>query len=185
MLAGLLALAIPSSATTAQISSAEYAARRTALLASIDSGVVIAFGAAAVIVDWPNFFQLPAFQYLTGFAEPDAVLVMVRRTGTISHDSEPNTFQVGDVFAVEPGLYFSPELLANLPDTPRNPAMLATIGPAFERYKGIGIKIEDNYALTESGLEWLSKDVPREIGEIESLMRERSGELPGGGRCGA
>ena len=100
------------------------------------------------------------------------------------YDDEPNAFQAGDVFAIEPGLYFNSESLASLPDTPRNRTMLAKIGPAVERYNGIGIKIEDNYALTDSGLEWLSKGVPREIEEIESLMREWSGELPGGGSCG-
>lgn len=94
------------------------------------------------------------------------------------------SFQAGDVFTVEPGLYFSESLIRSLPDTPRNRRMLAKIGPAFERYKGIGVRIEDDYALTESGLEWMSKDSPREIGEIESLMRERSAGLPGGGSCG-
>jgi Xaa-Pro aminopeptidase len=94
------------------------------------------------------------------------------------------TYQAGDVFAIEPGLYFNAEFLASLADTPRNRAMLAKIGPAFERFKGIGIKIEDNYALTESGLEWLSQGVPREIAEVEGMMQQRSQALPGGGECG-
>ncbi len=94
-----------------------------------------------------------------------------------------NRFQPGDVFTVEPGLYFSPELLASLPDTPRNRAMLAKIRPAFERYKGMGVRIEDDYALTASGLEWLSTGAPREIAEVEALMRQRVPELPGGGGC--
>jgi Xaa-Pro aminopeptidase len=93
-------------------------------------------------------------------------------------------FRAGDVFTVEPGLYFSPELLASLPDTPKNRAMLAKTRRAFERYKGIGVRIEDDYALTERGLEWLSSGVPREISEVETLMREREPELPGGGSCG-
>ena len=92
-------------------------------------------------------------------------------------------FQPGDVFTVEPGLYFSPELLASLPDTPRNQKMLAKIRPAFEKYKGIGVRIEDDYALTASGLEWLSTGVPREITEVETLMRQRVPDLPGGGGC--
>jgi Xaa-Pro aminopeptidase len=75
-------------------------------------------------------------------------------------------FQPGDVFTVEPGLYFSEALINSLPDTPRNRQMLARIRPAFEKYKGIGVRIEDDYALTENGLEWLSKESPREIGEI-------------------
>lgn len=96
----------------------------------------------------------------------------------------PNQFQAGDVFTVEPGLYFSEELIASLPDTPRNRTMLAAIGPAFARYKGIGVRIEDDYALTDGGLEWLSKAAPREIAEVESMMRERGAGMPGGGSCG-
>jgi hypothetical protein len=38
--------------------------------------------------------------------------------------------------------------------------------------------------LTDRGLDWLSSEAPREIGEIESLMREREPEMPGGGKCG-
>ncbi|MEP7325991.1 MAG: hypothetical protein ABI836_08590, partial [Gemmatimonadota bacterium] len=56
---------------------------------------------------------------------------------------------------------------------PRNRAMKAKIGSAFERYKGIGVRIEDDYALTESGLEWLSKGAPREVAAVEAMMRQR------------
>jgi Xaa-Pro aminopeptidase len=93
-------------------------------------------------------------------------------------------FGAGDVFTVEPGLYVSPDLIASLPDTPKNRQMLARVRPAVEKYKEMGVRIEDDYALTDSGLEWLSDGVPREIGEIEALMRQREPELPGGGSCG-
>ncbi len=93
-------------------------------------------------------------------------------------------FGVGDVFTVEPGLYVSPELLRSLPDTPKNRAMLAKVRPAVEKYQGIGVRIEDDYALTDAGLEWLSAGVPREIPEIEALMRQPAPELAGGGSCG-
>lgn len=93
-------------------------------------------------------------------------------------------FGAGDVFTVEPGLYVSPELLRSLPDTPKNRAMLAKVRPAVEKYKNIGVRIEDDYALTATGLEWLSDGVPREIPEIEALMRQREPELAGGGSCG-
>ncbi len=92
-------------------------------------------------------------------------------------------FEPGDVFTVEPGLYFSPDLLASLPDTPANRKMLAKIRPAFEKYRGMGVRIEDDYALTESGLEWLSTGAPREIADVEALMREPVPDLPGGGGC--
>lgn len=98
--------------------------------------------------------------------------------------SPPNQFAAGDVFTVEPGLYFSPEFIASLPDTPRNRTVLAAIGPAFAKYKGIGVRIEDDYALTDAGVEWLSKGAPREIGEVEAMMRQKGSGLPGGGSCG-
>jgi Xaa-Pro aminopeptidase len=93
-------------------------------------------------------------------------------------------FGLGDVFTVEPGLYVSPDLLRSLPDTPKNRTLLAKIRPAVEKYAGIGVRIEDDYALTKTGLEWLSAEVPREISEIEALMRQRGPELAGGGTCG-
>ena len=93
-------------------------------------------------------------------------------------------FGVGDVFTVEPGIYVSPELIESLPDTPKNRALLARSRPAVEKYAGIGVRIEDVYALTDRGLEWLSTGVPREITEIEALMRQREPALPGGGSCG-
>ena len=100
------------------------------------------------------------------------------------YDEGHHEFGAGDVFTVEPGLYVSPDLLQSLPDTPKNRAMLAAVRPAVEKYQGIGVRIEDDYALTDTGLEWLSSGVPREIPEIEALMRQREPELAGGGGCG-
>src|SRR5215204_2276149 len=65
--------------TAPTISAAEYAARRDSLLSRLDGGaVVIAFGERAPI-GFPAFYQVPAFRYLTGFLEPDAVLLLTRR----------------------------------------------------------------------------------------------------------
>jgi Xaa-Pro aminopeptidase len=94
-------------------------------------------------------------------------------------------FRKGDVFTVEPGLYVSPELMGSLPDTPKNQAMLKRVGPAVEKYRGMGVRIEDDYALSDKRLDWLSSEAPREIGEIEKLMREKEPEMPGGGKCGS
>jgi Xaa-Pro aminopeptidase len=87
------------------------------------------------------------------------------------------TFQDGDVFTIEPGVYVNPELLRLLPDTPRNRAMAARIRPAVERYKHVGVRIEDDYVVTRGGLEWLSR-APREIGEIEAAMAKTTDRPP-------
>src|SRR5436190_915877 len=61
----------------AQISLAEYAARRDSLAARIGDGVVVGFGGRTPITDFGPFYQLPAFHYLTNFDEPDAPFVIV------------------------------------------------------------------------------------------------------------
>lgn len=109
--------------------------------------------------------------------------------GTEVHDpaqyyGRDGRFQVGDVTTVEPGIYIDPVFIASFPDTPRNRAMRAKLAKAIERYKGIGVRIEDDYAVTATGTEWLSKDAPRGIAEIEAIMKQKSPELPGGGACG-
>ena len=80
------------------------------------------------------------------------------------------TFEVGDVFTIEPGVYVSTRLLDILPDTPKNRTMIARVGPAVQRYNDIGVRIEDDYVITPTGSEWLSR-APREIKEIEALRR--------------
>jgi len=60
----------------AQISMDEYAARRDTVAAHVGHGIVLAFGAGATTTDQADLHQLPSFSYLTGYARPDAVLVM-------------------------------------------------------------------------------------------------------------
>ncbi len=82
-----------------------------------------------------------------------------------------STLVPGSAFTIEPGIYVRENLLDIIPRTPRNLAMIEHVRPAVQRYRNIGVRIEDDYIMTDAGLEWISR-APREISEIEALMRE-------------
>jgi Xaa-Pro aminopeptidase len=88
------------------------------------------------------------------------------------HDPTPPRISAGNAFTIEPGIYVRSSVLDDLPDTPRNRAMIAKVRPAVRRYADIGVRIEDDYFATESGIEWISRG-PREASEIEQMMRSR------------
>lgn len=69
--------------------------------------------------------------------------------GLCTHDVGPRMerLQEGMVFAIEPGFYY-PE-------------------------KNIGVRIEDTVLITKDGCEVLSKEVPKEIDEVEKLLSRR------------
>jgi Xaa-Pro aminopeptidase len=68
--------------------------------------------------------------------------------GMCTHDVGPRgPLREGMVFAIEPGLYY-PE-------------------------KNLGIRIEDTILITRDGCEVLSRDVPKEIADVEKLLASR------------
>ncbi len=77
----LCVLALSAVPLRAQITTAEYAARRDSLAARVHEGVIVAFGGRTPITDFGPFYQEPAFHYLTGYDYADAELVMVVRDG--------------------------------------------------------------------------------------------------------
>lgn len=95
------------------------------------------------------------------------------------HDAgADSSLRAGMVFTIEPGIYIRGDALDYLPDTPKNKEFLASVRPAFEKYKNIGVRIEDDLLVTTNGVEWLTKNLPRQIGEIESFMRNAAIEAP-------
>ena len=61
--------------------------------------------------------------------------------------------EAGMVFTIEPGLYFQPDDL--------------TVPAEF---RGIGVRIEDNILVTESGAENLSVGIPRTVADVEAWL---------------
>nr|MDQ3820678.1 aminopeptidase P family protein [Acidobacteriota bacterium] len=85
--------------------------------------------------------------------------------------------QPGMVFTNEPGIYIRPDALDNLPKTPENQKFIEAVRPAFDRYKNIGVRIEDDLLVTEKGVEWLTGALPRSITDIEAFMARAPKEV--------
>lgn len=88
----------------------------------------------------------------------------------------------GMAFVVEPGLYIRPQAIEQMPDTPENRAFKEATAKAVAKYKNIGVRIEDSFLLTETGLKRLSAAVPRTIEEIEAWMKPKPKPKPAGTR---
>ncbi len=78
----------------------------------------------------------------------------VHDVGDYKLDGQWRELEPGMVMTVEPGLYIS----RNVPDVPA-------------RWHDIGIRIEDDVAVTREGYEVLSEGAPKDGDEIEALMR--------------
>lgn len=86
--------------------------------------------------------------------------------------------KAGMVFTNEPGIYLREDSLDYLADTPENKAMIEKIRPVYERYKNIGVRIEDDMLVTATGVEWMTKKLPRKLEEVEAFMAAASKEMP-------
>ena len=80
----------------------------------------------------------------------------------------------GSAFTIEPGIYVREHVLEEMPDTPRNREIASRLRQFVTFYKNIGVRIEDDYAVTDRGVERLSAGAPREIPELEALMKAGS-----------
>ena len=79
----------------------------------------------------------------------------------------------GSVFTNEPGIYVRLDALDQMPFgfTQENWEKFKTaVRPAFEKYKGIGVRIEDDLLVTADGVRWMSEALPRKISDIEDFI---------------
>ena len=76
----------------------------------------------------------------------------VHDVGAYTRDGKARPLAAGMVITIEPGLYIA----ADAPDVP-------------DRFRGIGVRIEDDVAITETGHEVLTAACPKEIAELEAL----------------
>jgi len=96
-------------------------------------------------------------------------------------DIDDKVYEPGMIMTMEPGLYF-PE--GRLDSRPRRIRDLVTeeefktfadqIRPLYDRYVHMGVRIEDDVLITKDGNEVLTTRVPKEIKDIEKLMKKKS-----------
>lgn len=80
----------------------------------------------------------------------------VHDVGSYQERDESRALQPGMVLTIEPGIYIAPD---NLDVDPK--------------WRGIGIRIEDDLLVTEAGREVLTATAPKQVGEIEELMAQQ------------
>ena len=80
----------------------------------------------------------------------------VHDVGDYRVDGEPRMLEPGMVLTVEPGIYIAPDDMT-----------------VPEAWRGIGIRIEDDVAVTRDGHEVLTADVPKQPEEIEAVLAAR------------
>jgi len=111
-------------------------------------------------------------------AEPRQIFMYFRHVpghhlGLETHDvaDRDRRIEPNMVFAVEPGIYVRKnDVLASTVYAKLSKEEQASIAKALDRYDGIGVRIEDNVVITETGARLLSSGSPRKSDDIERFM---------------
>jgi Xaa-Pro aminopeptidase len=97
---------------------------------------------------------------------------------TPGESMESRVLEPGMVLTIEPGLYFREKGLEQLYEIFGDEAgsmeiaqFIKEVEPVYEQYKNIGVRIEDDILITTDGNINLSRYAPKEIEDIEQIMR--------------
>jgi len=85
----------------------------------------------------------------------------------------------GMVFTNEPGIYVRPDAFDNKPATMSDAdweKFKSAVKPAYEKYNGIGVRIEDDMLVTPDGVKWMTAALPRKIADIEAFIAKARAE---------
>jgi len=79
----------------------------------------------------------------------------------------------GMAFTIEPGIYIRQEALDNLAKTPENQAFIQKVQSTVDKYRNIGVRIEDSFVMSDGRAKSISVGIPRTVDEIEAFMKTR------------
>lgn len=96
----------------------------------------------------------------------------VHDVGAYAIEGKSRNLKPGMLFTVEPGIYVRSDVFERMKHAGYSDEDIARIRPKVEPYMHIGIRIEDNILVTETGYRDLTARVPKEIADIEALMKE-------------
>lgn len=85
----------------------------------------------------------------------------------------PSKIVPGVVFTNEPGIYVRLDALDQMPMGWKEDEwekFKTAVRPAFEKYKGIGVRIEDDLLITPEGVKWMTEALPRKIADVEDFI---------------
>lgn len=96
----------------------------------------------------------------------------VHDVGEYTKNGESRLLEPGMVFTIEPGIYIPSDIFDRLKGKGYTDYDIKMLRPILQPYVNIGVRIEDDVAVTNDGFVNLSAGAPRGIDDIEGLMRQ-------------